>query len=93
MIRGKTRPTLHDMHIRVFLFALYRDLVGRGEVQVELPPGATARALVGALRARGGGFARLPEMPVIAVNESYAAADTVLYDGDEVALLPPVAGG
>ncbi len=30
---------------------------------------------------------------LVAVNREYAAADTVLADGDELALLPPVTGG
>jgi len=45
------------------------------------------------LRARGGGFARLPEAPVVAVNHAYAGPDVELANGDEVAILPPVAGG
>ena len=32
-------------------------------------------------------------MPPAAVNREYVGADTVLRDGDEVAFLPPVAGG
>ena len=30
---------------------------------------------------------------LVAVNREYAAATTVLKDGDEVALFPPVTGG
>jgi len=30
---------------------------------------------------------------LVAVNRQYAAADTLLSDGDEVALFPPVTGG
>ncbi|MGZ8832865.1 MAG: MoaD/ThiS family protein [Thermoanaerobaculia bacterium] len=30
---------------------------------------------------------------MIAVNETYAGPDTVLRDGDELAFIPPVAGG
>jgi molybdopterin converting factor small subunit len=30
---------------------------------------------------------------VVAVNQSYAEVGTALSDGDEVALIPPVAGG
>jgi len=30
---------------------------------------------------------------MIAVNESYATADEPLQDGDELAFIPPVAGG
>jgi len=30
---------------------------------------------------------------MIAVNESYAGAEVLLHDGDELAFIPPVAGG
>ncbi len=95
MIPGCRAPNFLPgiMRIRLLLFALYRDLAGAGELEVELPPHATAGTLVRMLRARGGGFARLPEAPVLAVNHTYAGLETVLADGDEVALLPPVAGG
>jgi len=77
----------------MLLFALYRDLAGDGEVLVDVPPGTTARAAVRALREKGGGFARLPEEPVIALNQEYSDLEADLHDGDELALLPPVAGG
>jgi molybdopterin converting factor small subunit len=32
-------------------------------------------------------------MPPVAVNREYVTADTRLAEGDEVAFLPPVAGG
>jgi molybdopterin converting factor small subunit len=38
-------------------------------------------------------FAAFPSMPPAAVNREYAEGDTALRDGDEVAFLPPVAGG
>jgi len=79
--------------VTVLLFAYYRDLAGSGELQVELPEGATAATLVAAVRKRGGGLARLPSSPVVAVNQDYSRLETVLADGDEVALLPPVSGG
>ncbi len=81
------------MKVRLLLFALYKDLAGLEEVEIDVPVGATGSNVVEVLRARGGGLARLPERPVIAVNREYAALDTELFDGDEVALLPPVAGG
>jgi molybdopterin synthase catalytic subunit len=81
------------MRIRLLLFAHYRDLAGAGEIDLELPPGATAGDVVRVLRSSGGGYARLPAEPVVAVNQEYAPLDTTIRDGDEVALLPPVAGG
>jgi len=32
-------------------------------------------------------------LPLVAVNCSYASKGTAVRDGDEVALIPPVAGG
>jgi molybdopterin converting factor subunit 1 len=81
------------MRVRVLLFALYRDLAGAEQVEIEVPGGATAREAVRALRQQSGAYGRLPEAPAIAVNEEYATLDAVLTDGDELALIPPVAGG
>ncbi|HUF70437.1 MAG TPA: molybdopterin converting factor subunit 1 [Longimicrobiales bacterium] len=81
------------MRVRVLLFALYRDLAGAPEIEIEVPAGATARDAVRIVRGRGPAFERLPDQPAIAVNEVYANLETVLSDGDEVALIPPVAGG
>jgi molybdopterin converting factor subunit 1 len=81
------------MIIRSLFFATYRDMAGQDELSVELPDGASIAELVAGLRARGGGLSRMPESPVTAVNMDYAPLATVLRDGDEVAFIPPVAGG
>lgn len=81
------------MNVQALFFASYRDLAGVDELRVELPAGARARELVDHLRARGGAWAGLPESPAIAVNLDYAPLSTALSDGDEVAFIPPVAGG
>jgi molybdopterin converting factor small subunit len=39
----------------------------------------------------GGGA--LPEAPVVAINLAYTKAGAALSHGDELALIPPVAGG
>lgn len=81
------------MKVRLLLFALYRDLAGTGELELELPDGATAADAVHLLRATRAGCARIPAAPAVAVNQEYAALNTALAGGDELALLPPVAGG
>jgi molybdopterin converting factor subunit 1 len=80
------------MRVRILLFAQYRDAVGSSEVAVELPAGATASDAVAMLR-RDRPTPVIPEKPVVAVNMTYASLAEVLRDGDELALLPPVAGG
>ncbi|MDQ2818201.1 MAG: MoaD/ThiS family protein [Candidatus Eremiobacteraeota bacterium] len=80
------------MRVNVRLFASQREAVGRSHVQAEVRDGATAAQLFSQLCAA---HPRLRETPntVFAVNREQASPQTTLHDGDEVALLPPVAGG
>ncbi|CAN5841683.1 hypothetical protein BH23GEM9_BH23GEM9_03680 [soil metagenome] len=81
------------MRINLLLFALYRDLTGVGELSVEVRDGVSAGDALAELRTRDGRLAGLPERPVVAINREYAGLDARLREGDELALLPPVAGG
>ena len=81
------------MEVRALFFASYRDLVGTEQLAVNLPTSATVADLVERLRAPGEPGSRLPERPAVAVNRRYAKPATPLADGDEVAFIPPVAGG
>ena len=78
------------MRVVVRLFAGLRERAGTGEQEVELADGATAADVWASLR---DGLGERPDGLVLAVNRSYAAEDTPLADGDEVALIPPVSGG
>ncbi|MDQ8145717.1 MAG: MoaD/ThiS family protein [Gemmatimonadota bacterium] len=78
------------MVLSVLCFASWGDALGP-VVSVELPDGATVAQLLEALGGRVASSA-LP-VPMIAVNRRYAAPSTILRAGDEVAVIPPVAGG
>jgi molybdopterin converting factor subunit 1 len=80
------------MTVAVLLFASYADALGRDRVVVDLPAGASVRDLVDEIR-RLPGADRVPPAPLVAVNQEYAAAQRRLAPGDEVAIIPPVAGG
>lgn len=81
------------MIVRALFFASYRDLSGTDALDVELPDGARAADLVARLRGAGGSWESLPPRPAVAVNLDYAPLDTPLSHGDEIAFIPPVAGG
>ena len=81
------------MEVRALFFASHRELLGTEQIPVTLPEGSVVSDLVEALRSRGGPFGGLPPDAAIAVNRSYARSDRPLTDGDEVAFIPPVAGG
>ena len=91
-----TSRVLYDaiapMTITVLLFASYADALGTSSVDVALPRDATVGDVVSAIRARSGAE-RLPPRPLVAVNERYASLESLVREGDEVALIPPVAGG
>lgn len=81
------------MRIELLHFASFREAVGRDREARELAEGTRVRELWAALAEEVALFRRYPSAPPAAVNLEYVPADTVLQDGDEVAFLPPVAGG
>jgi molybdopterin converting factor small subunit len=85
-------PTTRIVNVRVLLFASYADRLGLESVRVALPQLATVADALEHVRSLPGGE-QIPPRPLCAVNLSHAALDTPLAEGDEVALLPPLAGG
>jgi molybdopterin converting factor small subunit len=80
------------MRVRVRLFASYAEAAGRDEMDLVLGPGATVADCLAAVRSEAWA-SRLPPSPAVAINRRYARGDAALEDGDEVAVIPPVAGG
>jgi len=81
------------MRVRVRLFASLREAVGREEVDLELPAGATAEQAWAVLAREHAGLAGRRPRLTAAVNRRYAPFDTRLSDGDELVFVPPVSGG
>ncbi len=80
------------MTVTVRLFASYAERLGRSLIELDLADGST---VADAVRCVSGlpGASSLPPSPLVALNLMYARSDAVLTDGDEVAIIPPVAGG
>jgi molybdopterin converting factor subunit 1 len=79
------------MQLNVLLFASYADAFGTPSLGVSLPEGATVDDLLAAVREMAKGTGLPPA--AIAVNQEYVGRGHALKAGDEVALIPPVAGG
>jgi molybdopterin synthase catalytic subunit len=67
---------------------MLRERAGRDELELELPDGACVADALAAVDDLAGGLSL-----VMAVNREYAAPDSPLAPGDELALIPPVSGG
>jgi molybdopterin synthase catalytic subunit len=81
------------VRVEILYFAVLRERVGKDRESLELPDGADVGAARSAIAARHPAVAALMPRVQTAVNRTIAKDATVLADGDEVALLPPVAGG
>jgi molybdopterin synthase catalytic subunit len=81
------------MRIQVLYFAVFRERLRTDEEWLELPAGATVGAALAALGERHEVIGKLAGRFQTAVNQAMAPSDTVLAEGDELALIPPVAGG
>lgn len=81
------------MRIELKLFAVARQLVGCDTIAIDLPAGATVSALRAALAEQVPALAPILSRVMFAVNADYAADDTVIGAGAEVACIPPVSGG
>ncbi len=81
------------MRVNLLYFASFRDAAGLSEQVRELPEGTRVGQLWEAVAREIPRLAAFPAMPPAAVNREYVSAESVLCDGDEVAFLPPVAGG
>ena len=76
--------------------ARYREKLGVSEESLAVTVPLTVAELMAQLAARGGAWQELFDCPrgvMIAINQVMAGADSLIADGDEVALFPPVTGG
>lgn len=81
------------MQVTVLFFAMLRDIVGADSRQLQLDAEATPAMIWSDLVREFPTLQAFERPPMIAVNESYAAASTTLRENDVVAFIPPVSGG
>jgi molybdopterin converting factor subunit 1 len=81
------------MRVNVKLFARLRELVGTGDLTLDVAAGATVADVWAALVAAHPDAAAYTRSMSCAVNLDYAKMAAPVRDGDEVAFLPPVSGG
>ncbi len=77
----------------VLYFAQAREAAGTGEEAINLPRPATIEAVLSQALKEHPALLKMKSSIRVAVNFELVDGGTELRDGDEVALLPPVAGG
>jgi molybdopterin synthase sulfur carrier subunit len=80
------------MTIKILTFGIARDIIGKSLFDFDISEGATVEQLKARLLETYPRFGNLTSL-MIAVNEEYGVNGTILTEKDEIALIPPVAGG
>jgi molybdopterin converting factor small subunit len=81
------------MRVTVRLFASHREATGVQSMSLDLPEGTRALGALAVLHERYPGLRSAASAVAFAVNRLVVEPNLELHDGDELALLPPMAGG
>lgn len=79
--------------ITVKLFAIYQETYAVPELMLEFPYGTPVRAVCDRLIADHPELAKWRDITRYGINLIFVDPDTILKNGDEVVLIPPVSGG
>ncbi len=79
--------------ITVKLFAAYQDAYGVPELHWQLPSGSSVATVRDRLIAEHPELAQWRDLTRFGVNLQFVEPNTLLNDGDEVVMIPPVSGG
>jgi sulfur-carrier protein len=81
------------IQVKVKLFAVYQEAFGTPELDLALLPETTVEQVLASLIAQQPKLAKWREVTRFGVNLQFVESSTVLQNGDELVLIPPVSGG
>lgn len=79
--------------VTVKLFAAYQEAYGVSELILELPQDTPVSAVCDRLIAEHPELTKWRDITRFGINLIFVEPDSLLQDGDEVVLVPPVSGG
>ena len=82
-----------SISITVKLFAAYQDAYNRSELKLSFPSQTTVSNVLDYLLRDKPQLEQWRQLTRFGINLQFVDADTLLQDGDEVVLIPPVSGG
>jgi molybdopterin synthase sulfur carrier subunit len=82
-----------SIQIQIKLFAIYQEVIGTPQIDWQTSIGATAGQVLTELITRYPQLTTWRSVTRLGVNLQFVPDSTVLADGDELVLIPPVSGG
>jgi molybdopterin synthase sulfur carrier subunit len=82
-----------DIQITVKLFAIFQEVFATDQIQINLKSGTSVSQIFDRIVSQHPHLEQWRSLTRYAVNLNFAEPQTILKNGDEVALIPPVSGG
>ena len=79
--------------VTVKLFAAYQEAYGRSQLVLQLPAPTSVATVLAQLVAEHPELQKWQNVTRFGVNLQFVSPETLLQDGDELVLIPPVSGG
>jgi len=86
-------PVSQTVRVKVLFFGRLKDVIGHAEESLDFAEASTIEQIFAVYSQRVPELAKYRSSVVASRNQEFAAWDTPLHSGDEVAFLPPVSGG
>ena len=81
------------MKVHVQFFSRLRDLAGVSEMELDVPEGTTAAALLETLYSDTPALRDWDKSILVAAGVEFVGRDYVLKSDDQISIMPPVQGG
>ena len=81
------------MNIKVLYFAAIREKLGKSSENITVDDGISLKEIMGKLSGNYEIIAEMDKSLMVAVNREYRGRETILREGDEIAIIAPVSGG
>jgi sulfur-carrier protein len=82
-----------DITVTIKLFAIYQETLGMPEISYQFPPNTPVKAVLDRAIAVQPQLAKWRDVTRFGIDREFVDPDTIMRDGDEVVLIPPVSGG
>ncbi|MGK7944606.1 MAG: MoaD/ThiS family protein [Microcystaceae cyanobacterium] len=79
--------------ITLKLFAAYQEAYHLSEIKLQFPPHSTVEAVLERVISEHPSLEQWRDTTRFGINLDFVSPDTILQEGDEVVLIPPVSGG
>lgn len=93
MSKDRVDEKLQPITITVKLFAAYQEAYGIPELELQVEAGTSVASVRDRLIHEHPELEQWRDLTRFGVNLQFVEPNTVLQDGDEVVLIPPVSGG